>query len=268
MAKLIQKNGRGSDSWDGVADWYAGWSGAKGSFYHRKVVIPAVMKMLECSPGESIIDLGCGPGALARAVLARGGLYTGVDLSRKLLSFARKHQPVNPECFHLGNVVSPDFVPVMGAAQFDAAVFLLSLQDVDPLTAAIANAANLLKPGGRLVLLMTHPCFRIPRQSGWSWDVGRRQQFRRIDTYLSELKIPMQSHQKKGGITRSYHRPLETYVSALASNGLWIDQLIELPVSEKPGEQRLSSAEKRAMEEIPLFLGIRAIKAVRSIARK
>ena len=43
---------------------------------------------------------------------------------------------------------------------------------VDPLEPALASAAWALRPGGRLALLLTHPCFRIPRQSGWGWDEG------------------------------------------------------------------------------------------------
>jgi hypothetical protein len=45
----------------------------------------------------------------------------------------------------------------------------------------VASAAWALQPGGRLVLLLTHPCFRIPRQSNWDWDQGSRLRYRRVD---------------------------------------------------------------------------------------
>ncbi|TGG90719.1 class I SAM-dependent methyltransferase [Natronospirillum operosum] len=260
MAKIHRKTAATSQSWDGVADWYAGWSGARGSFHHRKVAIPTVMDLLRCRAGESVIDLGCGPGALASAVAQAGARYTGVDLSRKLIRFARKHNQSRQADFQVGDLTDADLARTLGPARFDAAVFLLSLQDIHPMSAAIANAAAILRPGGRLVILMTHPCFRIPRQSGWGWDGGRKLQYRRVDHYLSPLQVPMQPHQGTGGITRSYHWPLSSYVSELSAQGLMIDQLQEIPMTRLPKEQSVSRAEKRALREIPLFLALRAQK--------
>lgn len=68
-----------SKSWNGVAGWYAGWSGAKGSIHHRKVAIPAVLELLEVKKGQHILDLGCGPGALGRHIAQKNAFYTGVD---------------------------------------------------------------------------------------------------------------------------------------------------------------------------------------------
>lgn len=65
-------------------------------------------------------------------------------------------------------------VPGLQAESFDAVVFLLSIQDMDPLPAVLRSAAWSLRAGGRLVILMTHPCFRVPRQSGWDWDAQRK----------------------------------------------------------------------------------------------
>jgi ubiquinone/menaquinone biosynthesis C-methylase UbiE len=47
--------------------------------------------MLEPRPGEHVLELGCGPGALAPHVVAAGARYTGVDLSHKLIAAARRH---------------------------------------------------------------------------------------------------------------------------------------------------------------------------------
>lgn len=252
---------RSSQSWDGVADWYAGWSGPRGSIHHRKLAIPAVLNALDGRVGERLLDLGCGPGALAEPVSRLGLNYTGVDLSPKLISRARKHNAGAGRRFMVANVTDPALRTRLGTACFDAAVFMLSLQDIYPLQPAIDNAAALLRPGGRLVILMTHPCFRIPRQSGWGWDGGRQLQYRRVDSYLSPLNIPMQRHQSGQGTTRSYHRPLAHYVNALVDSGMRVDQLVELPMLEPlQPKRKLSRAERRAAQEIPLFLLLRAQK--------
>lgn len=260
MAKNTRRMSGSSQSWDGVAEWYAGWSGAQGSFHHRKLAIPTVMSLLDCQPGETVVDLGCGPGALAKSVTHAGARYLGIDLSRKLIQFAKKHNTEPGARFQVGNLADHDLPVTVGTDRFDACVFLLSLQDMHPMQHALQNAIRMLRPGGRIVLLLTHPCFRIPRQSGWGWDGGRKLQYRRIDQYLSPLQVPMQPHQGSGGITRSYHWPLSSYVTELANQGMVIDQLRELPMTQQAKQQRLSRAEKRALAEIPLFMGLRARK--------
>jgi hypothetical protein len=63
----------------------------------------------------------------------------------------------------------------------------------------LRSAAWLLRPRGRLAILMTHPCFRVPRQSGWRWDASRRLQYRRVDRYLTKLDVPIKAY---GGARR------------------------------------------------------------------
>lgn len=250
-------NRRPSRSWDAVADWYVGWSGPEGSRHHKRLAIPALIDLLQLQPGETVLDIGCGAGALAPAVMKAGAAYTGVDLSAKLIAHARQHHRESAR-FLIGDATRLAAMPELRPGQFDAAAFLLSIQDIDPLEEALASVAWALRPGGRLVLLMTHPCFRIPRQSGWGWDEGRRLQFRRIDRYLTPLDIPMQEYgDGKRGTTRSYHRPLEAYISALAANGLAVDALREVPGGSvaRRDEPR---AVRLAHSEIPLFLCLRA----------
>jgi len=108
---------------------------------------------------------------------------------------------------------------------------------------------------------MLHPCFRIPRQSGWGWDQRRRLQYRRIDRYLTPLAVPMKRYGPGSrGATRSHHRPLEAYVDGLVRQGLRIDALREIPTFERSGAGARAGAENRAAEEIPLFLAVRAVR--------
>jgi hypothetical protein len=109
--------------------------------------------------------------------------------------------------------------------------------------------------------MLTHPCFRIPRRSGWGWDQGRRLQYRRVDRYLSPLAVPMKHYGSSGhGATRSHHRPLERYVNGLAAHGLLIDCLRELATHKAPQPGPHARAARQANREIPLFLGMRAVK--------
>ncbi len=251
-----------SRSWDPVADWYIGWVGAEGSEHHRKLAIPAALELLGDVQGQHILDIGCGTAALARHVIRRGARYTGVDTSRRLLSFARRHNRRACTFLHADATRLPA-AQGPGAGAFDAAVFLLSIQDIEPLAAAVAGAAWAVRPGGRVVILMTHPCFRVPRQSGWGWDASRRLQYRRVDRYLTPLAVPMKTYGDRGhrSATRSHHRPLETYFNVLSDHGLHVCAVRELAAPEDPVGRARRPEERRANAEIPLFLGIAAVKA-------
>ncbi|HEX5726600.1 MAG TPA: class I SAM-dependent methyltransferase [Longimicrobiaceae bacterium] len=243
-----------------MADWYAGWVGAEGSEHHRRLAIPALLDLLRPIPGEHVLDVGCGPGVLAPHVAAAGARYTGVDASRKLVAFARRHHGAHGR-FLVGDATRLRALPEIAEGAFDTAVFLLSIQDIDPLEDALGSAAWALRPGGRVVLLMTHPCFRVPRQSGWGWDTQRRLRYRRVDRYLTRMAVPMKGYGPgRRGVTRSYHRPLGAYVNGLAACGLLVDGVHEIPTyrTHPPGPR--ARAERAANREIPLFLGLRAVK--------
>jgi SAM-dependent methyltransferase len=244
-----------SHDWTPVAEWYTGWVGARGSRHHRRFAIPLLLDLLEPRADEQVLDIGCGPGVLSPFIARAGARYTGVDASARMLAFARKHHGTR------GRFVRHDATQLARSVElreesFDAAVFLLSIQDIDPLEAAVESASWALRRGGRLVIVMTHPCFRIPRQSGWGWDAARALQYRRVDRYLTRLAVPMKAYGgDRRGATRSYHRPLSAYVDALAGSALLVDAIREVA-----GPAPKARAAKSAAHEIPLFLGVRAMK--------
>jgi hypothetical protein len=131
---------------------------------------------------------------------------------------------------------------------------------MDPLEDVLACAVWALKPAGRVVLLLTHPAFRIPRQSGWGWDEGRKLLFRRVDRYLTPLAVPMKPFpgREVRGVTRSFHRPIQAYVNGLADHGFCLDRLEEIPAHKSSKSAPSERAERMARREIPLFLGLRA----------
>ena len=263
MAAYKKSSGRPTvfTSWEPVADWYDGWVGREGSRHHGRLAVPAVLELLELRPGEKILDIGAGQGVLAPFISKAGAHYLGVEASERLLHLARKHHG-REEKFIWGDARRLAALPQLHAAEFDAVVFLLSLQDMTPLEAVLESAAWALRSGGRMVLLLTHPCFHVPRQSGWGWDENRKLHYRRIDRYLTPLCVPMKPYLgQKQGTTRSFHRPLEEYINGLAACGLLLDRLLEIPTYKKiESAQPAAQARNLANQEIPLFMGLRAWK--------
>jgi SAM-dependent methyltransferase len=252
-------------SWEPLAEWYDGWVGNEGSHHHRQLAIPALLDLLVPQPNEAILDLGAGQGVLAPYIAKAQASYTGVDASAKLIQLARRRHGRQGR-FWVGDVRHLDALPGIGAGTFAGVTFLLSLQDMDPLAHVLAAAAWALAPGGRVVIVITHPSFRVPRQSGWGWDPARKLRYRRIDHYLTPLAVPLKSYQvndRRGdaeGTSRSFHRPLHSYINELAAQGLWLNALNEIPTYKRSRGKKQAEAENRANSEIPLFLALRAVK--------
>lgn len=242
-------------SWDRVATWYDGWVGDGGSRYHQALVIPALLELLQPQAGEEILDIGAGQGVLAPYIAQHGARYTGVDVSPRLVVYAQRRHGQDGR-FVAGDARHLSAVHGVLPHRYDAATFLLSIQDMDPLDSVLASTTWALKPSARIVMAMTHPAFRQPRHAGWGYDESRKLHYRRIDAYLTLMSVPMKS--LGSAPTRSYHRPLNSYINSLAAAGFAVDQMIELPdlpIPDRPGRRRtLGNA------DIPLFLLIRAVR--------
>jgi len=242
--------------WDRLATWYDGWVGESGSRYHRALAIPATLDLLEPAPGEDVLEIGAGQGVLAEHVARAGARYTGVDASPRLIDVARRrHGPAGR--FLVGDARRLAAVPELRTAGFDAAVFLLSIQDMDPLESVFGAMSWALRPTSRVVILMTHPAFRQPRHAGWGFDPGRKLVVRRVDAYLSPMAVPMKEL-GSGRPARSYHRPISAYVNGLAAEGFAVDAMREIPDSLDERRPAARRAGARAAAEIPLFLAMRA----------
>ena len=120
----------------------------------------------------------------------------------------------------------------------------------------------MLKPTGKLFLVLNHPAFRIPKQSSWEWEEKNKAQYRRINEYLSESKIKIEMHpgDNPEEKTISFHRPLQYYFKLLGKNGFAVNRLEEWNSHRKSQPGPRAKAEDKARKEIPLFLFLEAIK--------
>ncbi|HEX4792341.1 MAG TPA: class I SAM-dependent methyltransferase [Humisphaera sp.] len=249
--------GRPTD-WGEVADWYDQLVGDSGSEFHREVVLPGALRLLAPQPGQRAIDVACGQGVLCRILHERGVEATGVDAAPQLIKSARDRGPAAIH-YHVGDARELAFLP---AATFDMAACLLAIQNINPIQPVFTGVQRLLRDGGRLVIVMMHPCFRGNKETSWGWDAGKNVQYRRVDRYLLPRKTPILTHPGKdpGAHTWSFHKPIEAYVKALRNAGLLIDAIEEWTSHKTSDSGPRAGAENVARKEIPMFMAIRAIK--------
>src|SRR3990167_3785971 len=242
-------------SWDSSEKWYTDCVGEKGHYYHQAIVLPAALRLLSLKKG-SLLDLGCGQGVLARHIPKETD-YWGIDESKELIASAKKLTHRDRTEFLVGDVAKE--IP-LEKKDFDFACFILSLQNMEAPDLAIQTARKHLKKGGKLLIVLNHPFFRIPRQSSWGEDAPKKLRYRRIDSYMSAQKIPIQTNPGRGAkssTTFTYHRPISAYTSFLVKAGFSI-QAIEEWCSDKKSEGPKARMEDRARKEFPLFMAILA----------
>lgn len=137
---------------DGARRFFAGAAGAwdrlRAEVYGHRVADEALLALL---PAEWIVaDLGCGTGALAAELAPRVRKVVAVDQSAEMLRAARKRlarlDNVEIREARLEALPLPD-------ASCDAALAVLVLAYLPEPEAALGEAARVLRPGGRLVVV-------------------------------------------------------------------------------------------------------------------
>lgn len=263
--------------WGDVAEWYDALVGDDGSEYHRKVIIPGVLRLLELNKIEAdrpqILDLACGQGVLCRRLAEEGCEVTGVDAAAPLLDAARKRNlkdklAIKYTLADVTELLAENGTPAYGlrAGSYDAVTIVLSIQNITPLSPVWESCHVLLKPGGKLIVVMMHPCFRVPKQSDWLWDEASFTQLRAIRHYLGGADVEIQTHPghaahgQDNSTTTHFHRPLQAYVNTMGNAGLYIDNMQEWISHKTDQEGPKKEAMDRARKEIPLFLALRARK--------
>lgn len=246
--------------WNDVADWYDRLVGDEGSEFHREVILPGALRLLNMQQGESVIDIACGQGVLCRVLNERGAKVMGVDAAQELIRAARERGPIGID-YRAGDARDLSFLQ---SDSIDAAACVLAIQNIHPIAPVFATVSRLLRPGGRLVLVMMHPCFRGPKETSWGWDAEKKIQFRRVDRYLLPRKTPIVTHPGKDPdvYTWTFHKPIESYVKALRAASLLIDTIEEWPSHKTSTSGPRAAAENQARKEMPMFMAIRAMKVV------
>jgi ubiquinone/menaquinone biosynthesis C-methylase UbiE len=242
--------------WDQASRWYDSLVGSQGTDFQKDIIMPGVFRLLEVGKKDRVLDLACGQGVFSRFLAKKGIHVEGLDSSSELLKYARGRSGPSIR-YHVGDAGNPDNFK---ENIFDGIACLMAIQNIEKMDLLFKSAGRWLKTGKCFVLVMTHPCFRIPRQSHWGWDEEKKLEYRRVDHYLTETAVPILTppFADPDSYTLTYHRPLQSYISTLVQAGFCVDAMEEWISNKNSLPGKRSKAENRARKEIPLFLALRA----------
>jgi len=242
--------------WDQASRWYDSLVGSQGTDFQKDIIMPGVFRLLEVGKKDRVLDLACGQGVFSRFLAKKGIHVEGLDSSSELLKHARARSGPSIK-YHVGDAGdAKNFKENV----FDGIACLMAIQNIEKMDMLFKSAGQWLKAGKCFVVVMTHPCFRIPRQSHWGWDEEKKLEYRRVDHYLTETAVPILTppFADPDSYTLTYHRPLQSYISTLVQAGFCVDAMEEWISNKNSLPGKRSKAENRARKEIPLFLALRA----------
>lgn len=101
------------------------------------------------SPGESVLDLGCGNGRIADLIREIKAHYTGMDLSPDMIAIAQKLRPQYP--FAVGSILDTGF----DDNTFDHVLMIASFHHVpsqEKRVQGLKEVKRILKPGGKIIM--------------------------------------------------------------------------------------------------------------------
>ncbi|MCR8827197.1 class I SAM-dependent methyltransferase [Pseudosulfitobacter koreensis] len=132
-------------------------------------VLDLVLNHADLQPGETVIDIGCGTGAStlrAAETVGPSGAVHGYDISPVMLDLAAQ-RTADLDNVTLTEADAQDHTFAKGAA--DALISRFGVMFFADPTAAFANLAHALRPGGRMVMAAWGPAAQNP----WFMDPAR-----------------------------------------------------------------------------------------------
>ncbi len=227
-------NEEGRELWNRKARFWDELHGDGGNSFHRRLIEPTVLQLLGLRPAETVLDIGCGNGALARRLAERGARVTAFDFSDELIRLAQARGGADSAeiMYHIIDATDEAAMLALGVGRFDAVTCTMTLMDIPTIEPLFRAAARLLRVGGRFVFSTQHPAFNSNNP------IFLREKEDRdgvvSDHYAVKLRAYLDLPPVKGSGAPGepaphyyYHRPLSELLGAAFAVGFRLDGLLE-----------------------------------------
>lgn len=233
--------------WDeSDAEQYA----ALGGQDHVPILCEAITELVDLR-GQRVLDFGCGEGHLTRALIERAkpAAMIGIDTSAALIQTARGVAPNDASIqFRVGDEAAlPLDEPVDVVL---CSLMLMMCRTRQQLTRTLEGLVGSVRSGGRIVIALTHPCFRRADYGAFYNELPEA-----FDYWQSGCDYDVQlaaNDEHQSAAIRDTHWTLSDYLNAIVEAGGMIDRVDERPISFDESGRPTGR---------PAFLLIRAIAA-------
>jgi SAM-dependent methyltransferase len=219
----------GKTTWHEVADEYA-------SFVHEKYIhFPALVTLFreEQLDGKNIVDIGSGVGISSRVLAEEVGCnVTGVEISEDMVKRAKASSPEIE--FTVGDARN---LPIQDES-FDGAMMATLLSNFskkEDIEQTLAEGFRVLKPEGKLVITIPHPCFEEKSYPG-----ARERTFADPYNYANEgqqYSLKLFREDGEDVTVTNYHWPLHTYLEAISKAGFKLSRTLEPQPTKELGDE-------------------------------
>ena len=214
-------------SWDDAADAYAQGQSSGRDYYRYEFFGPAQVALCGDVRGKRLLDVGCGNGYFSREMAHRGARVTGIDLSARMIEHAKRHEADAPLGIEYQVLDAAALANSFAPRSFDMATSCLALQDIPSVAKVFQGVRSLLRPGGRFVASIAHPCSDTPFRV-WERDGSGNKRWLCIDRYFDQG--PLQYSWSGWGsdfTTEAIHATLEQWVDWILEAGFELRGLRE-----------------------------------------
>ncbi len=224
-----------AEAWNRVAARLAAAAGPVDGVirYGEDIATELELRLLGPLAGKRVLELGCGTGHTAVALVRQGAKAIAIDPSEQLVTHALRlaEQSDARVEIRVGDLADLAF---LRAESIDLALSAAALGEVEDLDRVLRQVHRVLKPNAAFVCTVPHPfALCVERDGGGDGPLplGRLVVTR---AYLEEGPVDVQRH---GETFRIQRRAISSMFSAFARAGFAVDQLLELApgASADPG---------------------------------
>ncbi len=190
--------------------------------------------------------MACGNGLYALRLAELGARVTAFDFAAPLIARARARSAAQAGriAYHVVDATDLAALLALGEGQYDAALCNMALFDMADIAPLAAGLARLLRPGGRFVFSVMHPCFNGLHAThvAEGYDDGHHYTTRyglRLSRYLTPFTAEGIAIRGQPQPQPYFHRPLGDLLMPFLSAGFVLDALEEaaFPPGHQPEKQ-------------------------------
>jgi SAM-dependent methyltransferase len=198
--------------WEDLGPWWDA-NVEDGDYFHQAFVFPTIEKLLDLQNTETVLDAGCGNGALSRRMAKKGSKVFGVDFSSTLIKQAQKRS--SDISYQEMDLTNKDHLCQLSQAQsFDRIVCSMVLHDMSNIHPFFESLRLLMRPKGSFIFSIPHPCFNSP------FVIFEPAGCLTVKDYIHLKTSKMRSKPGQPIEQLVFHRPIREYFNILLTQGM------------------------------------------------